>query len=312
MGGDPYFGKLPPELLGKIATALPLDEATRTSILSRRWRSQWRSALPNPHFAGNPTTQFAPNGYPISCFDTVDEFLNWVDKVIIRGTAAELSIESLGLNFEPEDTHCGWIEFNYKTDGSNTAAALVDGACTCCRFKVVSFRRPDRVLSLSGLLSGRRRGELLKRLALRNCDMGILRSQLTGAGNSFQFLISLVVQKGRFIEARFLSCFIYGCPVLQEVTLEDCCIVDNYEYGDEDGTVLRPCSGGRLMIVRESLMLLRLTRCSGFAEVVYVSRKRKNDYRPTIQDDTIEFDFSDFEPIPTSDVALLTFSWQLG
>ncbi|CAL1359007.1 unnamed protein product [Linum trigynum] len=127
MDGDPYFGKLPAELLGKIAIALPLDEAARTSVLSRRWRSQWRSpALPNSHFAGNGITKFMPDGYPISCFDTVGEFLSWVDQVIrrrepfplrpartrLRYRRTEFSIDSLGLNFEPEDPNYGWIEFN--------------------------------------------------------------------------------------------------------------------------------------------------------------------------------------------------------
>ncbi|CAL1359207.1 unnamed protein product [Linum trigynum] len=84
MEGDPYFGKLPAELLGKIAAVLPLDKAARTSVLSRRWRSQWRSELPNTHFAGNSTTKFVPGGNPVSYFDTVGEFLSWVDQVIRR------------------------------------------------------------------------------------------------------------------------------------------------------------------------------------------------------------------------------------
>ncbi|CAI0388744.1 unnamed protein product [Linum tenue] len=166
MDGDPYFGKLPAELLGKIAIALPLDEAARTSVLSRRWRSQWRLlALPNSHFAGNGITKFMPDGYPISCFDTVGEFLSWVDQVIrrrelfplrpartrLRNRRTEFSIDSLGLNFEPEDPHCGWIEFN--KDRSKTTAPLVDGACIYCRSKVVSFlsRPPHGGLSLSSL-----------------------------------------------------------------------------------------------------------------------------------------------------------------
>ncbi|CAL1359218.1 unnamed protein product [Linum trigynum] len=302
MERDSYFGKLPAELLGKIAAALPLNEAARTSVLSRRWRSQWWSELPNTHFAGNSTTKFVPGGYPVSCFDTVGEFLSWVDQVIRqrepfplrRPTRAvrrfrrtDFSIDSLGLNFDPEDPDYGWIEFN--KDRSKTTAPLVDGACTCCRSKVVSFlsRRQPHGLSLSRVLSGRRRTELLKHLTLRNCDMDILRAQFqfTIECGSFKCLSSLVVQKGRLIEVRFLAKFIYCCPELRELTLEDCSIVD-------DSTPTYP--GGRLLIMTGTMVRLRLTRCSGFEEIMYLfGQGTRYAYPSAIHQETVEYHFAD-------------------
>ncbi|CAI0389375.1 unnamed protein product [Linum tenue] len=148
----------------------------------------------NTHFAGNSTTKFVPGGYPVSCFDTVGDFLSWVDHVIRRRERFPLpcpgqpfrrkdfSIDSLGLNFEQDDPDCGWIEFN--RDRSKTRAPLVKS-----------------------------RAKLLKHLTLRNCDMDILRAQFQFTSprrGSFECLRSLVVQKGRLIEARFLTEFIGG------------------------------------------------------------------------------------------------------
>ncbi|CAI0389432.1 unnamed protein product [Linum tenue] len=309
MEGD-CFGKLPSELLCKIAIALPLDEAARTSVLSRRWRSQWRlAALPNRHFAGDSVTKFTPDGYPISCFDTVGDFLSWVDQVIRRREPfpprrrtgslilprrTDLSIDSLGLNFDPEDPHYGWIEFN--KDRSKTAIPLVDGGCTCCRSKVVSFlsRRlpqPPHGLSLCSLLYGGRRKELLKQLTLRNCDMDILSRHLSGdPGHSFECLRSLVLQKGRSIGVRFLAKFIYGCWDLRKLTLEDCSIVDD--------TVPSRFSG-LLVIAGSPLVHLRLTRCSGFNEIRYqLGKVRRYAYPSEIYQETVDYNFADLDGTP--------------
>ncbi|CAL1359006.1 unnamed protein product [Linum trigynum] len=90
--------------------------------------------------------------------------------------------------------------------------------------------------------------------------MDILRFQFASPGNSFMCLKSLVVQKGRLIEAMFLWELIPGFKGLEELTLEDCSIVGDRIYGTPDGRI-QPCPGGRLNIVTRTLMHLRLTRC---------------------------------------------------
>ncbi|CAN1833550.1 Putative F-box protein At2g39415 [Linum perenne] len=224
---DP-FQKLPEELLTKITASLPLQAAARTSLISRRWRYAWRKT-PNPHFDGNKTTKFRSDGYPISYFDSLHHFFNWIDQTIAEmekmiNQSIDFYIESLGLNFNPgEDNQFGWIDLR------NSDSVKIG-------YRVVSFLSPpqppeaaaaEAVSSLSDVLSGR--PYLLKNLTLRNCDVEILRRKVVAAaddggdGGSFRGLRSLVLQcGGKSMDGEIIGSFIGSFPSVLSITLEDC------------------------------------------------------------------------------------------
>ncbi|CAN1194436.1 Putative FBD-associated F-box protein At5g56690 [Linum perenne] len=221
MAEDDLFDKLPEELLTKITAFLPLEESARTSsLLSKRWRYAWRGT-PNPNFDGNAATKFRSDGYPISCFETVDDFFNWMEKMINQ--SIDFYIESLGLNFNPgEDDQFGWIELR------NSDSVKIG-------YRVVSFLSPpqppeaaaaEAVSSLSDVLSGR--PYLLKNLTLRNCDVEILRRKVVAAadggnGGSFRGLRTLVLQcGGKSMDGETIGSFIGSFPSVMSITLEDC------------------------------------------------------------------------------------------
>ncbi|CAN1833551.1 Putative F-box protein At2g39415 [Linum perenne] len=217
---DP-FQKLPEELLTKITASLPLQAAARTSLISRRWRYAWRKT-PNPHFDGNKTTKFRSDGYPISYFDSLHHFFNWIDQTIAEHEnlgitdQSDLRIESLGLNFSSdEETHNGWIELRRSESDDSV---LIGG------YRVVSFLSSSTMnRSLSDLL--KRRPNLLRKLTLRNCEMEILESQLLsgGGGGGFRSLESVVIQcGGKLLHLEFVSRLIGSVPSLKCITLEDC------------------------------------------------------------------------------------------
>ncbi|CAN1162218.1 Putative F-box protein At2g39415 [Linum perenne] len=188
---DP-FQKLPEELLTKITASLPLQAAARTSLLSRRWRYAWRKT-PNPHFDGNNTTKFRSDGYPISYFESLHHFFNWIDQTIAEH-------ENLGI-----------------TDQSDLRIESLG-------YRVLTFLSSSTMnRSLSDLL--KRRPNLLRKLTLRNCEMEILESQLCsgGGGGGFRSLESVVIQcGGKLLHLEFVSRLIGSVPSLKCITLEDC------------------------------------------------------------------------------------------
>ncbi|CAN0923108.1 hypothetical protein LINGRAHAP2_LOCUS33406 [Linum grandiflorum] len=225
---DDIFQKLPDELLTKVTTFLLLEDAARTSILSRRWRYAWRKS-PNPHFDCNKITKFTSNAYPISCFESIHHFFGWMDKIVAKQDKTMKDrtgfyIGSLGLNFNPddEDDKYGWIEFR-NSDSVVIGYRVV--SFLSCKSQAPPAPATASFSSLSDVLSGR--PYLLKNLTLRNCDEEILKSRVVsggGGGDSFRGLRSLVLQcGGKSVDERFIESFIRSFPSVMTITLEDCC-----------------------------------------------------------------------------------------
>ncbi|CAN1296143.1 hypothetical protein LINPERPRIM_LOCUS23047 [Linum perenne] len=190
------FQKLPEEMLTKITGFMPLQQAARTSLISKQWLNSWRRT-PNPHFDGNAKTKFRSNAYPISYFKTSHDFFNWMDRIIAQHEVKgihDFQIESLCLNFysdeeeKDEGDKCGWIELR------NSDSGIVGGYRVVCLLSCSPPGGGGGMMLSDVLKKPRRRPDLLRKLTLRNCDEQILRSQIVRGGDTMRPLESVSVQ----------------------------------------------------------------------------------------------------------------------
>ncbi|MQL69361.1 hypothetical protein Taro_001660 [Colocasia esculenta] len=184
--------RLPNSVIEEILGRLPIQDAVRTSLLSRSWRHRWQST---PRLAFNETS-FPPR-LGESDLEYKCRLAKAVDRALLLHTSpiSEFRLSCTDLE--------NWVDVDVWLQVLSRKGVGSVGLCFCQGFP---YKLPSYLFEC----------ELLGRMELYSCDL-----KLPETFKGFRHLVALHLER-LIVSGADLRRLISGCPILEELQLSQC------------------------------------------------------------------------------------------
>lgn len=227
---DNFFNKLPEELLVTIISLLPMREAARTSIISRRWRYLWRKYLHLDFNFKNITGK--SGGLHIFSQHLEAVYVERVKKIIELYSGE--SLETFRLDHVLSEEYSGlidqWIEFAVEKHVQKLCISLGGQKISPTRYR-------NRNLDLNSLFENGKpyefpywlfnegRGSGLRHLSLNFCKL-----TLCPTFDNFKSLTSLYL-KNTELPKKIVQNILINCSRLEWLSITHCSCLGRLKFG---------------------------------------------------------------------------------